>query len=111
VGWEIERVDQCPEMQAGASHDQRRCSLIGQRSQHRPSLSLELGHTEPDLRIDQIDHVMRNSSLIRGGRFSRPDVHPAIHLHGVDRDHMGAEILCESKGQATLSGRRRTEQR
>jgi hypothetical protein len=47
------------------------------------------------MRIGNIDHVMGYASSIQHRRLGRADVHAPIHLHRVDRDDLGAEVLGE----------------
>jgi hypothetical protein len=44
------------------------------------------------------------------GRFRSADVHPAVDLHRVDRDDLGARALRDREGETALAGRGRADQ-
>lgn len=98
-------------MEAGATDDQRSLVLVVQPLEHSPSFPLELRNAERQVGIDQIDHVVGNPNPVDGRGLGGADIHPPVHLHGVDRNDLGVEFLGQTKGEITLSGGGRSEER
>ena len=111
VGRELQWVDESPKVETGTADDQGRRVLFGQLLQHPSSGALEFGHAKSAFRIDQIDHVMRDPLSIGRGRLGSANIHAPVHLHGVDGDNVGIEILGQTESEVALAGRRRSEER
>jgi len=52
------------------------------------ALGLEPRDRERLRRIDHVDQVMGHARSLVDRRLRRPDVHPAVHLHRVDRQQL-----------------------
>src|SRR5690606_20400681 len=61
--------------------------------------------------IDQVEAVMGNALPLGSRRLSRTDVHPAVHLAGIDRDDLAIQPLRDLDGDRGLAARRRAEYR
>ena len=81
------------------------------RVHHRSPLPAELSDGEFRPRIDNIDHVMSDTSPLDDARFSRADIHAPVDLHRVDRQDFGVDSLCNLDGHLGLPRRRRAENR
>src|SRR5215208_3452761 len=61
--------------------------------------------------LGHVEEVVRDPSLLLRGRLGRPDVHPPIHEHRVDRDDLGAEAFGHRDPGLRLAPGGRTDQR
>jgi len=71
---------------------------VYQRFAHR---ALERVHLERLGRVHKVDHVVADLSLLGCRGFGRADVHPPVHLHGVDRHQLD---VGERPGQGQCEG-------
>ena len=61
------------------------------------------------IRLHQVDQPVKNALSFLYGRLVHPDVHPAIHLARIGRQHFGAQSLCQVDGNLTLTHGSRTK--
>ena len=54
------------------------------------------------VRIGDINPMKNGLCPFRRGGFGRPDVHPAVHLHGVGGDDLGSQSLREDDANGCL---------
>jgi hypothetical protein len=63
-----------------------------------------LRHAVILVRIDHVDQMVRNDSLLLQRRFRRANVHPAVNGHRIERDNLGAESLGQRQRDPRLAG-------
>ena len=82
---ELQVVDDGPQVEAGAPHQQGVVAPGGNAAQRLPGRLLELGDGELLVGIDQIEQVVRHLGLLGQGRLRRAHVHAPVDAHGVHR--------------------------
>ena len=107
-----EIVDDGPDVQPGAADEQR-----------PPAARFDLGDRGARQRlrardrpvfdgIGDVDQMVRHRGALGGRRLGRPDVHPAVHLHRVERDDLDvAGAPRDLERERRLARRGRTDER
>lgn len=76
----------------------------------RASVSLIKRRRIRHTRLYNVDETQRRRTLI-GRHLCGTDVHAAIDLHRIARQHFGRKTSCQTVGNITLTNRRRTDDR
>ena len=96
-------------MQAGPAGDDRLHPTALEIVEHTSPDRLKLRHAERLRRFNQVNEVMRDAPLQRGGHLGRSDVHPSIDLHRVNADDLATDEFSERNRDFGLPCRSRPE--
>ena len=84
----LHRVGQCAQVEACARNQDWPGLTSSDVYEHIAGRACKVGDREVVARFGEIDAVMRHHGPVDNGRFGRADVHPPIHLHGIDGDDL-----------------------
>ena len=101
-GGEVHVLQGGAHVQARAAADDRRAPLAHQAVDAGVRLALVAGDRVRLARIGNVDAQKRYASLV-GRRLGRADVHTTVDLHGVGRDHLGAQAHGQLVGKRRLA--------
>ena len=64
---------------------------------------LKKGGIERLIRIQNVDQMVRNTPHFVWADFRRTNVHSPINLHGICRNDLPADLLCQADGKCCLA--------
>ena len=103
---ESQVVDDSPQVQPGAAHQQRMVAPRGNAAQRLPGRVLELGDRELLVGIDEIEEMVRHLGPLGQGRLRRAHVHAPVDAHRVHRHDLDiAPPPCHLEGRLRLPRR------
>ena len=106
IGWgELERINQRSEVEARSAGDHNVALACDRRIEDLVSGPLELRSGVFLRRVGHIDKVVGESVAGSCVGLCRTDVHPAKHLHRVDREDLCAKAVSDRLRQIGLPGR------
>ncbi len=97
-----EVVDDRAQVEPGATDQQRMMPARRNALQRRPRRLLELGDGEVLVRVDEVEQMVRHGGPRRGAGLRRPDVHAAVHAHGIDGDDLAVTPSAGASAQGVL---------
>ena len=107
---EIIPLDQCLDVESRAANDERQMPLRRMGTDELRHTHDKRCHRERLIRIQYVDEMMRDTSLLLCRWLCTADVEPAIDAHGVARDDVRPQCLGKLHRQCSLSDRRRSEE-
>jgi hypothetical protein len=110
-GWDVERVQGGPDIEAGAADEDRHPATGRDRVEIGPGGGLIGGDACLLGHLEDVELMVRYAAPLPHRDLGRPDVHAAIELHGVGIDDLAADLAGEREGERRLAGRGRPHDR
>jgi hypothetical protein len=104
----VEAFQERPDVHPGPACHERNPPARTDAADRLPGFGHEPSGAVPLVRIRHVHQVMGNLRAFRRGGLRRPDVHPAVDLHGVGAHDLEGEEAREGDRESRFPGRRGT---
>ena len=103
-GWELPVVDKRLGIKHGAADQDWRLAAGHDAFHVRDGIALVAGHRSGLGHVPHIELVVRDSLALGRGELGGANVHTAVELHGIDVDHLAAQLLRQRQPQRRFAG-------
>ena len=103
---EVITLDKGLDVEPRSADDERQIPLRLMDTNELRHACNKLRYGEWLIRLQYVDEMMRDTSLLLCGRLCAANVEPAIDAHGVARDDVRPQFLCKLQRKLRLSDRR-----